>query len=193
MRRLNGALHLGKNLSELNDLPHRVGVLLKELKIPRDLVMGRGLRLCNEAQELVVVEAGADGFEHLLIPSAAQAWHRLRNAALADGVTLNIASAFRSFDRQVEVIRRKLARGWTLEAVLMRSAPPGFSEHHLGRAVDVVTPGGARFEPEFEQTEAFRWLTERANSFGYTLSFPRGNSCGYMYEPWHWCFDGTKV
>ena len=66
--------------------------------------------------------------------------------------------------------------------------PPGYSEHHTGRAVDVAMDGAAQLELGFGQTPAFRWLSENANSFSFFLSFPVGNPHGFVYEPWHWCF-----
>jgi D-alanyl-D-alanine carboxypeptidase len=166
----------------------RVEALLEELRIPRKLVVSRGLRICDEARELVVVEVDEGGREHMLIPAAADAWRVLRDSALADGVTLQIASAFRSLDRQVEIVRGKLDRGLSIESVLAVSAPPGYSEHHTGRAVDVITLDSPPLQAGFEQTDAFRWLTENAARFHYEMSFPRGNPYGYDYEPWHWCF-----
>ncbi|MNW15580.1 D-alanyl-D-alanine carboxypeptidase [compost metagenome] len=44
-------------------------------------------------------------------------------------------------------------------------------------------------EEVFEQTPAFAWLQANADRFGFVLSFPRGNACGYLYEPWHWCYQ----
>jgi D-alanyl-D-alanine carboxypeptidase len=110
-------------------------------------------------------------------------------------VVLKIASAFRSIDRQVEILREKLAQGVSLEAILAVSAPPGFSEHHTGCAIDLTTDGVPPLEVEFENTAAFRWLTENAARFGFVLSFPPGNRYGYEYEPWHWCykFDDLKA
>jgi len=172
--------------------PLRVEALLADLGIPGDLVAGRGLRICHEARELVVVEVGDDGREHLLVPVAAEAWRRLRDTALADGVTVRIASAFRSIDRQVEIIRRKLERGLSIDSILAVSAPPGYSEHHSGCAVDVITPDSPPLQAGFGQTEAFRWLTENVARFHYEMSFPRENPYGYDYEPWHWCFRGPE-
>ncbi|MDP2370951.1 D-alanyl-D-alanine carboxypeptidase family protein, partial [Rhodoferax sp.] len=107
----------------------------------------------------------------------------------ADGIDLFIVSAFRSVERQAEIVRRKLASGQSLETILAVSAPPGFSEHHSGRAVDLSTPGVAPLEPAFDQSPAFAWLVQRAAVFGFRLSFPEGNAQGYQYEPWHWCFE----
>jgi len=66
-------------------------------------------------------------------------------------------------------------------------------EHHSGRAVDVTTEGARAFELEFERTPAFEWLRENAGRFGFRLSFPEGNPCGYAYEPWHFRWVGKIV
>jgi len=75
-----------------------------------------------------------------------------------------------------------------LEVIFCASAPPGYSEHHSGRALDVTTPGATPLQEEFEGTPAFAWLSKNAASFGFALSYPRGNRHGFMYEPWHWCY-----
>jgi D-alanyl-D-alanine carboxypeptidase len=168
----------------------RVQSILDELRVPPQFCAGRALPVQHEARELELVEVGANGREYLLIPPAAAAWRELRSAAAAEGVTLNIVSAFRSVDRQAEIVREKLASGLSLEAIFSASAPPGYSEHHTGRAVDIGTPGVRALEAEFEDTPAFRWLAANAGKFGFVLSFPRDNPCGYVYEPWHWCFRG---
>ena len=165
----------------------RVQCILDDLGVPRALCTGRALAVQEEAQELELVETGENGREYLLVPAAAAAWRALRAAAEADGVALKIVSAFRSVDRQAEIVREKLGRGLTLEAIFAASAPPGYSEHHTGRAVDVGTPGARSLEDDFEDTPAFRWLTTNAGRFGFVLSFPRDNAQGYVYEPWHWC------
>lgn len=166
-----------------------IGGALGELGITRASLAARGLIECEEASQLERVALAPDGREHLLIPTTAQAWRLLQDAAQADGIQLVIVSAFRSVERQAEIVRRKLAAGQTLEAILAVCAPPGFSEHHSGRAVDLSAPGAALLEPEFDQSPAFTWLVQRAGSFGFHLSYPVGNAQGYRYEPWHWCFE----
>jgi zinc D-Ala-D-Ala carboxypeptidase len=171
----------------------RIRSLLDSLAISADLIAARSLVLQPEAQELVVAATGDDGREHLLAPAAAAKWREMSATALSDGVVIQIASAFRSVDRQAEIIRAKLAEGLSLDAVLCASAPPGYSEHHSGLAVDVTTDEGrAPLEPEFEKTSAFRWLSKNAYRFGFVLSYPAGNPYGYDYEPWHWCFRPNR-
>lgn len=166
--------------------------LATELGISVESIEGRGLPECEEAIELEIVEIGENGREHFLVPAAAQAWRSMRAAAIAENTHLFIVSAFRSIERQAELVRRKLAAGQCIEEILTVCAPPGFSEHHTGRAVDLSTPGVPALEVEFEQTAAFAWLTRHASSFGFHLSFPAGNPQGYLYEPWHWCYHDAQ-
>ena len=159
------------------------------LGIDVQTLAARGLTPFAEATVLVVAERNAAGREFELTAAAAAAWQAMRDAAAADGVTLLLVSAFRSIARQHEIVAAKLARGQSLEAILQVSAAPGFSEHHTGRAVDIGTPDSPALEEAFEQTPAFAWLQANAGRFGFVLSFPRDNACGYLYEPWHWCYQ----
>ncbi|MDC7700620.1 M15 family metallopeptidase [Vogesella indigofera] len=158
------------------------------LGIDVQTLAARGLTPFAEATMLVVAERNAAGREFELTPAAAGAWQAMRDAAAADGVTLQLVSAYRSIARQHEIVAAKLARGQSLDAILQVSAAPGFSEHHTGRAVDIGTPDSPVLEEVFEQTPAFAWLQANAGRFGFVMSFPRGNACGYLYEPWHWCY-----
>lgn len=161
--------------------------MLKQLGISDTLIAARGFQAYAEAGDLEVAEVGENGREFLLIPEAALAWKNLKHAARNDGIDLRIMSAFRSVARQVEIIQGKLDAGKTIEEILSVLAPPGYSEHHTGRAVDVVSPD-AGLEVSFADTAAFRWLQQHANAFGFFLSYPAGNPYGYDYEPWHWCY-----
>ncbi|MDT3706068.1 MAG: D-alanyl-D-alanine carboxypeptidase family protein [Thiobacillus sp.] len=165
---------------------------LNALGISAELIAARGLRQCDEAVALEVAEVGVDGREHLLVPSAASAWRQLKAGALAGGIDVFIVSAFRSFERQAEIFRRKLEMGAAIESILTICAPPGFSEHHTGCAVDLSTSRSRALEVEFAQTPAYEWLSDRAAEFGYYLSYPAGNTLGFQYEPWHWCFSNAQ-
>lgn len=165
---------------------------LAALGIAPEFISARGLRRHPEAAALELAEVGADGREHFLVAEAAGAWRQMRDTAQDDGVSLTIVSAFRSIDRQAEIIRRKIEAGAAVEEILRVSAPPGYSEHHTGRAVDLSTPGCRALEVAFDQTAAFAWLSRRASEFGFVLSYPDGNVWGYQYEPWHWCFNGAE-
>jgi D-alanyl-D-alanine carboxypeptidase len=153
--------------STSDEMVTRVEQVLESFGASGDLLADRGLPLFADATELEIAHVSASGREHLLVPEAARRWRALRQAAEDEGVTVLVISGFRSFDRQ----------------------PPGCSEHHSGRAVDVGTPGCEPLSETFENTDAFQWLRRRADEFEFRLSYPRDNPAGYQYEPWHWCYQ----
>ncbi|HEX4896296.1 MAG TPA: M15 family metallopeptidase [Solimonas sp.] len=163
-----------------------IAALLEELGLDHQVIVARGLRPVREARRLQPVGLGTDGRDKLLVPAAARAWLAMREAAARDGVPLLLISAFRSVAFQAELVRAKLARGLSPDEVLRINAPPGYSEHHSGCAVDIGWPGTAALDEAFETTPAYDWLQANAAGFGFTLSYPRGNREGYLYEPWHW-------
>jgi D-alanyl-D-alanine carboxypeptidase len=175
------------------DCPDPLRRLLAELGIPLEEMAARCLVLHDEAPELVLAETAPDGRKHMLAPAAAQAWQDMKAAALADRVPLRIVSAFRSVERQAEIVRRKLGEGTSIAEILRQSAPPGFSEHHTGCAIDIGTDDSPVLEREFEQTPAFAWLCANAGRFGFSMSFPADNPYGYVYEPWHWCHGSRRA
>ena len=162
------------------------------LGIPADYRERCGMPEHAECTSLVDVGPDAFGRPARLEAAAALAWKELQQAALYDGIELQLVSAFRSIDYQRELIQRKLERGEDIAAILQVNAAPGFSEHHSGRALDLGTPGHAHLEEVFEQSPAFAWLQRRAGEFGFRLSFPRNNRYGVMYEPWHWYYEGLR-
>jgi len=162
--------------------------VLRELGADPALLRARRLPLYADARSLHCVGLGTDGRDKFLAPAAAQAWTAMHQAAAADGVELLLISAFRSFDFQLALIRGKLARGRLIEEILTVNAPPGCSEHHSGRAVDIGARDTPALEEEFEHTPQFAWLRQHATRHGFHLSYPRDNHYGYLYEPWHWCY-----
>jgi D-alanyl-D-alanine carboxypeptidase len=162
--------------------------MLDKLGIPLKLIFSRSLEEFAEEINLEVAEADHNGRTHLLTPSAARAWNNMKEAADSDGIELYLVSAFRSIVRQAEIFERKIRMGINIERILDFSAPPFFSEHHTGQAVDVGTPGRTDLEQLFEETDAYMWLTKHARSFGFEMTYPKGNVRGFAYEPWHWRF-----
>lgn len=140
-------------------------------------------------EELVEVAPG-----HALHRDAARALLAMQRAAAADGVDLVVLSAFRPVALQQELFFDvKSERNQSARERAEVSAPPGFSEHSTGYAVDL---GDARspqshLSVSFEATDAFAWLAANAARHHFILSFPPGNAQGVSYEPWHWRFEGS--
>ena len=143
-----------------------------------------------EATELVAAGTDTFGRPQRMTAGTLAAWQAMVAAAHGDSVELLLVSAYRSVRYQCEVIERKLEAGRSIDDILRVNAPPGHSEHHTGRALDLTTPGVEPLTEAFEGTEAFAWLDARADRFGFSMSYPRNNADGIDYEPWHWARKG---
>jgi zinc D-Ala-D-Ala carboxypeptidase len=113
-------------------------------------------------------------------------------ARRALGPNLYAVSCHRSEGYQADLFCGARSRGIPAEQRAETVAPPGFSEHHTGYAVDF---GGAiapkcNFRQCFGTTNAGRWLSANAASYGFEMSFPLGNAQGVSPEPWHWRWVG---
>lgn len=165
MQRLNEALGIGEQYE------HRTGLTLQ-----------------YDNPDLVVaaVEPGQGFF--FLSREAADAWMRMRAAAWLDGVELIPVSAYRSPEKQAELVRKRLNAGEPLGEVLKSSTAPGYSEHHTGDAIDLTGTQTRALDESFAKSEAFAWLSEHAREYCFQLSYPEHNVHGVMFEPWHWRF-----
>ncbi|BBL58001.1 M15 family metallopeptidase [Methylomonas koyamae] len=162
--------------------------ICRALGIAIEAVEARGLRLYPAAERLAVADVDRNGRPFFMTPAAGRAWQAMKAAAAADGVEIYLISAYRGVERQAELIRAKLDAGVAIGDILTVLAPPGYSEHHTGRAVDLTCPDAPAVQLGFELTAAFAWLQANAGGFGFVMSYPPGNASGYRYEPWHWCF-----
>lgn len=167
-----------------------LAALHAELGIPANYASTRGLVYFADAAivDLMVISASEAVRKIQLIRPAADAWRQMRAAAFTSDITLLPLSGFRSITRQAEIIRAKLAAGDVIADILRMNTAPGYSEHHTGRALDLGTTDNPPFEQGFSDTAAFQWLRSHATAHGFFLSYPRGNSHGIVYEPWHWCW-----
>jgi zinc D-Ala-D-Ala carboxypeptidase len=128
----------------------------------------------------------------MLQVAAAERFLEMQRAARRDGVDLVAVSGFRDKAYQQGLFDRNLGKMGQAIEVTKVSAPPGYSEHHTGYALDVGdgSQPETHVEPTFEQTRAFEWLQSNAGRFGFEMSFPKDNKQGVSYEPWHWRFIG---
>ena len=117
----------------------------------------------------------------------------MREEAKKDGIYLVFLSGYRSIDLQNDIFYSvKSIRNQEASERARVSAPPGYSEHSTGFAIDIgdATQRETDFETEFENTDAFRWLIKNAAKFHFKLSFNKNNK--YIdYEPWHWRYEGS--
>ncbi len=166
--------------------------LHKELGIHADYGAETGLQVFDEARELVEVGPNLVGHMQRLTPEVAQRWADMAAAAAEANIMLLIVSGFRGVDYQADLIRKKIAAGQQISDILEVNTAPGFSEHHTGTAIDIATPGSRPLTEDFENTEAFQWLTAEAGGFGFSMTYPRENPWGISYEPWHWSLKENR-
>lgn len=177
------------NLS-LNDLTkqerNKIKKLNSKLGVDIDAQFARNLIVFPEQTSLS--DAGLDFYQRTvrLYPDAVKPWLSMQAAAKKDEINIFACSAFRDYDYQYNLISRKLANGQKLESIISILAPPGFSEHHTGLAIDIISDEIPELDQIFETTKAYEWLTRFASDFNFFMSYPKGNTYGIIYEPWHW-------
>jgi D-alanyl-D-alanine carboxypeptidase len=129
----------------------------------------------------------------MLLPSAARAFKKMQEAAHRDGVSIIPISGFRTGSYQEKLFANAVRRYGSKERAARWVAPPGYSEHHTGLAVDIGDQAHPECdtEPCFQSTSAYRWLAQNAARFGFKISFPASGS-KIRFEPWHWRFVGDR-
>ncbi len=103
--------------------------------------------------------------------ATARAYRRMARAAKADGVTLSIASGFRTNAEQAALYDCYLTgdcNGGNL------AAPPGHSNHQSGLALDLNT----------HVRSVRRWLERHGSEYGFARTV--------RSEPWHWEYVGGE-
>jgi D-alanyl-D-alanine carboxypeptidase len=118
----------------------------------------------------------------------------LRQAATVAGNPIAIVAAYRSFDQQAALFkRRKQQLG--LDQAERKTARAGHSEHQLGTAIDFKTLGETDVNVRWDFTPTGRWMLDNAWQFGFIQSYPQAKSAitCYGYEPWHYRYFGRDV
>lgn len=129
----------------------------------------------------------------LMRKAAAEKFLAMQKAASSRGIILQPLSGFRSLEEQKRLFFEvKQQRGQVVSKRAQVSAPPGYSEHHTGYAIDIgdAKSPGTHLSPAFGKTAAYQWLAKNAAYYNFELSFPKDNLQGVSYEPWHWRFVG---
>ena len=133
-------------------------------------------------------------YGHQLRAEAAKAADTMIDAAVTDGVTLLVSSAYRSYAVQQQTYQYWVSVNGQQVADQL-SARPGYSEHQTGLAIDFASPEGCRLEECYRDTLAGQWLAKNAPRYGYILRFPNGRHSvtGYHFEPWHYRYVGVQI
>jgi D-alanyl-D-alanine carboxypeptidase len=119
----------------------------------------------------------------------------MHDAWRAAGLAISVESGYRSHAAQAATLEAWVARLGSAEAV-RRTARPGHSEHQLGTALDLSSPGwSGRFGDWATESVEGAWMAEHGWKYGFVMSYPAGGEAKtcFGYEPWHYRWVGRAV
>ena len=118
------------------------------------------------------------------------AFVEMAKKAKEDNIKLIANSSYRTYERQEEVYKEfYYSKG--ISYADKYAARAGYSEHQTGLSLDIFTSGSSTTS-NFEESDAFRWLSENSYKYGFILRYPKGKEylTGYNYESWHYRYVG---
>ena len=139
-----------------------------------------------------------DGEVMKLEKKTCEAYWKLHDELLKDGIEIGVDSSYRSIERQKKVMAEFIEE-YGEEYARKTVADPGTSEHHTALAVDIVPKINGEWvlenEDMMKETEIFAKIHARLSKFGFILRYPKGKEdiTGQDYEPWHLRYVGEKV
>ena len=146
-----------------------------------------------------------------LLPEAGKAFIAMREAALEEGIEIEIVSAYRSYERQKFIWNRKfysnaykgISPKENINKIIEYSTLPGTSRHHWGTDIDIIDgkkpkEGDLLLEEKFHENGPYvrlrEWMEKNANRFGFYLPYTDSpKRKGFNYEPWHYSFAPLSI
>lgn len=135
---------------------------------------------------------------------AAQAFIRMKDAAAAQQLEINLYSGYRSAEEQQQLFdqakkeqqekKRRQSEEEVLKETKKKVDLPGCSEHGTGLAVDLVLPDQQAPDVSFDESPQFQWLEQHAAEHGFILRYPKDKQAitGITYKPWHFRYVGPE-
>ena len=99
-----------------------------------------------------------------------------------------VVSSYRSYSKQVDTFGGKIKRDGGVPQRQRYSALPGFSQHHTGKAFDIIS-----VEPSWwnQNSNVKKWVENNCKRFGFKVSYLRDGSLRKA-EPWHLFYVGGE-
>ena len=143
---------------------------------------------------------------------AHDAFIEMKKAAYQDGISIEILSSYRSFERQLAIFERKYLQYTedegmeplqAIDKIIEYSTIPGTSRHHWGTDIDIIdaskkTEGDVLVPSKFEEGGPFAdlkaWMDVHAREYGFYLVYTNESKRrGFKYEPWHYSYAPLSV
>ncbi len=171
-----------QNTRQSNQLNKTTILVNKYIYLPEDYI----------PNNLTTISSEFSSSTRQLVYEAKEAFEKMASAAKEQGYTINVSSAYRSYEYQKGLYDNYVEKDG-VELADTYSARPGFSEHQTGLVVDI--DNGTVDYNNFESTEEFKWMQENAQNYGFILRYPKNKECitGYNYESWHYRYVGKQI
>ncbi|MBX2827428.1 MAG: M15 family metallopeptidase [Flavobacteriaceae bacterium] len=147
-----------------------------------------------------------DSYTSTMHIATAKALAQMSVAAQAEGIEIEVVSAYRSFDRQKQIFEGKYKRFTgqglspmeAIEKIIAYSTIPGTSRHHWGTDLDLIDANAPRPESVLQERHYHgkgpfckfkEWMDKHSESFGFFEVYTNNaNRKGFAYEPWHFSY-----
>lgn len=147
-----------------------------------------------EQKEFVRIDAKYTDKSNIYMQREAyEAYLKMREAALKEGIDLTIVSATRNFNSQLAIWNRKwnnLSGGDSIRVrkIMRYSSMPGTSRHHWGTDIDFISVE-TDYWTHGHGLKAYRWLQTNAPKYGFYQPYTGDpQRTGYAEERWHWSY-----
>lgn len=178
-----------KKLHSVDDADSLWVVVNKGRKLPNSyeplslVVPNVSLRLDKKSPEMTLREEAAINLEKMFA------------VAKKDDVDLMLASAYRSYQSQVDLHNLYVETEGVKNAEIS-SAKPGHSEHQTGLGIDLSSASReCEVQLCFANTKEGKWLAKNSYKYGFIIRYQKGKESitGYEYEPWHFRYVGKEL
>lgn len=159
-----------------------------------DVIVNKYYKLNSdyEPSDLIKINSKfSAGNNQKLRKEAASKFEEMASDALSEGLKIYAGSTYRSYDYQLGLYNRYVAKDG-FEKAETYSARAGYSEHQLGLAVDIIN---SRWSYLSETDKEYEWLINNSYKYGYILRYPRNKEyiTGYVFEDWHFRYLGIDL
>ncbi|HTF81122.1 MAG TPA: M15 family metallopeptidase [Cytophagales bacterium] len=180
------------------------------------LLLGPQLLAQSEEASRIAILTGRKspklyGVNHKLQKEASDAFEKMRQAALEDGVKLFSVSSHRNFNAQLRIwnskydkFRKQGLKGkQIINKIIEYSAFPGASRHHWGTDLDisdlnVLQPADPLNPKHFLKggiyNKMYAWMQKNASTYGFYEAYTNDKDRkGYKFEPWHYSYKPLSL
>lgn len=146
------------------------------------------------------------GYHYKLQKEVLEVFKKMQKEALNDGISIQIVSAYRSFNRQKKIWNKKydkyiseeFSQQQAIEKIIEYSTIPGTSRHHWGTDIDIIdgsvkSPKELLIEQNYTNDGVYSnlkiWMDNNSEKYDFYLVYDNNPARkGFKYEPWHYSY-----